>query len=226
MSLNSRYTALALTHLPLMPASCFMAACLMWLSCVWCRLRHTRRPQPRRPMPLHRQDQEDRGGYPGGNEERAGADGCVGCVGVGGCCGEKRGLALCAHAGTVTLPIPRPPPPHTPSTIPGSLRCAITPRVTGVKESDTGLSKPNTWNLIADKQLLEKETSLMVRACLPAATRPPPATRCSRGALLGVSAWVPHTRAHTRVHAHIHTLTHTHTHTHAHAYPLPAHTTA
>jgi len=35
----------------------------------------------------------------------------------------------------------------------------------GVKESDTGLSKPNTWDLIADKQMLEKEAPLLVARC-------------------------------------------------------------
>ncbi len=50
--------------------------------------------------------------------------------------------------------------------------CCFAPHGTGVKESDTGLSKPNTWDLIADKQMLEKEAPLLVRG------RPTPPLCC------------------------------------------------
>jgi hypothetical protein len=48
----------------------------------------------------------------------------------------------------------------------------LAPHGVGVKESDTGLSKPNTWDLIADKQMLEKEAPLLVRG------RPAPPLCC------------------------------------------------
>jgi len=35
----------------------------------------------------------------------------------------------------------------------------------GIKESDTGLSKPSQWDLIADKEILEKESCLSVARC-------------------------------------------------------------
>ena len=35
--------------------------------------------------------------------------------------------------------------------------------ISGIKESDTGLSKPSQWDLIADKEILEKESVLQVR---------------------------------------------------------------
>lgn len=35
----------------------------------------------------------------------------------------------------------------------------------GVKESDTGLSKPSQWDLTADKEILEKESVLLVSRC-------------------------------------------------------------
>ncbi len=50
------------------------------------------------------------------------------------------------------------PLPHRPLLRP----CRLSGAPPGVKESDTGLSKPNQWDLIADKQLLEKEAPLMV----------------------------------------------------------------
>lgn len=35
----------------------------------------------------------------------------------------------------------------------------------GVKESDTGLAPPSTWDLIADKQMLQEEQPLQVARC-------------------------------------------------------------
>ena len=56
----------------------------------------------------------------------------------------------------------------SPSLVSG-LAALLCPRAcvaSGVKESDTGLSKPNQWDLIADKMLLEKEQPLMVSCTL------------------------------------------------------------
>lgn len=38
-------------------------------------------------------------------------------------------------------------------------------RCAGVKESDTGLAPPSTWDLIADKQMLQEEQPLQVARC-------------------------------------------------------------
>jgi hypothetical protein len=36
-------------------------------------------------------------------------------------------------------------------------------RVVGIKESDTGLSPPSQWDLVADKQMMQSEQPLQVR---------------------------------------------------------------
>lgn len=50
----------------------------------------------------------------------------------------------------------------------------------GIKESDTGLSQPSQWDLVSDKQMMQEEQPLQVRArvcvcaCLPACVRVKP----------------------------------------------------
>ncbi|CAN0246828.1 unnamed protein product, partial [Ectocarpus sp. 8 AP-2014] len=36
----------------------------------------------------------------------------------------------------------------------------------GIKESDTGLSQPSQWDLVSDKQMMQEEQPLQVRACV------------------------------------------------------------
>ena len=42
-------------------------------------------------------------------------------------------------------------------------------RLAGVKESDTGLALPSQWDLTADKQMMQEEQPLQVRAVAPSA---------------------------------------------------------
>ena len=35
----------------------------------------------------------------------------------------------------------------------------------GIKESDTGLSQPSQWDLVADKQMMQEENPLQVARC-------------------------------------------------------------
>ena len=35
----------------------------------------------------------------------------------------------------------------------------------GIKESDTGLAPPSTWDLVADKQVMQQENPLQVARC-------------------------------------------------------------
>lgn len=35
--------------------------------------------------------------------------------------------------------------------------------LSGIKESDTGLSPPSVWDLVADKQMMQEEQPLLVR---------------------------------------------------------------
>jgi len=37
--------------------------------------------------------------------------------------------------------------------------------ICGVKESDTGLSPPSQWDLVADKQMMQEEQPLQVARC-------------------------------------------------------------
>ena len=39
------------------------------------------------------------------------------------------------------------------------------PRPSGIKESDTGLSAPSTWDTVADKQVMQQENPLQVARC-------------------------------------------------------------
>ena len=48
-------------------------------------------------------------------------------------------------------------------------------RLAGVKESDTGLALPSQWDLTADKQMMQEEQPLQVRAVAPSAPG------CARG---------------------------------------------
>lgn len=38
-------------------------------------------------------------------------------------------------------------------------------QLSGIKESDTGLSPPSQWDLVADKQMMQEEQPLQVARC-------------------------------------------------------------
>ena len=46
-----------------------------------------------------------------------------------------------------------------------SLSLSLSLSLVGIKESDTGLSHPSQWDLVADKQMLQEEQPLQVARC-------------------------------------------------------------
>ena len=91
--------------------------------------------------------------------------------------------------------------------------------VVGIKESDTGLAPASQWDLVSDKQMMQEEQPLQVRArsCsatlarapAPIHTTPPGFTHTRTDARTHA-----HARARARTHTHPPTPTHTHPHTH------------